>query len=470
MEDTSTDKDSKEKFFYENSRSVNMLVEKSLFACIAVPVSFIILTIPNIWQVPHKYSIFLICYTFSMAMIMHFLNKSDSKKIINLTIYFGLISANLFVDLMGVSGVITISITYACIPFLSCLYYNKRVMLITTIISYLSLLVVYWLRANTFTIYYKFIIEQTKIEWYISNILGVTIEYIFLTILTLFTTKKTGSTLATLILSFHQRNTAYAKLDEKNKQILKINNELESKNMALKDTQYRIIQFVSQVLGSHDLFTGRHVLHTRKYVEIIARQLQEDGYYTNELTDETIQLYGAAAFLHDIGKIHIPEGVLNKIGLYTADEFEFMKCHPEEGKKILEYLPPIEDGKFNDIAIKMAYYHHEKWDGTGYPNQLSGYDIPLCARIMTAADVLDALISQRLYKDAMSVEEAMELFRKASGTHFEPCIAQAVIENENLIKIIDQDFKISESTSNNQELEWWQHYHSVIKNEDLKPR
>ena len=108
----------------------------------------------------------------------------------------------------------------------------------------------------------------------------------------------------------------------------------------------------------------------------------------------------------------------------------------------------------------MAYCHHEKWDGSGYPNGLKGEEIPLCARIMAAADVLDALISQRLYKDPVPVDEAMVIFEKSKGLHFEPCIADAVINLKNLIKIIDEDFKTTEASTNAEELEWWMRYHS----------
>ena len=207
------------------------------------------------------------------------------------------------------------------------------------------------------------------------------------------------------------------------------NRKVREKNNQLAETQFKIIQFVAQCLGSHDLFTGRHIMHTQKYVEVICNELVRMGYYTEELTKKNIQLFVNAAFLHDIGKIHVPEGILNKIGKFTEEEFAMMKCHPEEGKKLLDFLPKIDDGKFNEIAKEMTYCHHEKWDGTGYPRGLVGENIPLCARIMAAADVLDALISQRLYKEPMSIDETIDVFEKSKGMHFEPCIADAVIKS-----------------------------------------
>ena len=138
-----------------------------------------------------------------------------------------------------------------------------------------------------------------------------------------------------------------------------------------------------------------------------------------------------------------------------------MKSHPEEGRKLLEFLPKIDDGKFNEIAIQMAYCHHEKWNGTGYPRRIAGEDIPLCARIMAAADVLDALISQRLYKDPMSIDDAMKVFEESKGQHFEPCIADAVIACKEEIRKIDAQFKSEESAKYNEELQWWYRYHNM---------
>lgn len=196
---------------------------------------------------------------------------------------------------------------------------------------------------------------------------------------------------------------------------------------------------------------------------MICRQLVANGEYTQELTEDNIYLFQNAAFLHDIGKIHIPEGVLNKIGKFTDAEFELMKTHPVEGHKLLEFLPQIGDGEFNKIAKQMCLWHHEKWNGTGYPNGLKEYEIPLCARIMAAADVLDALISQRLYKESMDVDSALVIFKTASGIHFEPVISKAVIDSRDKIIEIDKRFKETEAKQNSEELKWWQDYHENLK-------
>lgn len=448
-----------EEFFEENVTKVNRMVSLVLFGAMFVPVVFYILTLIGIWAIPNKDSISLFILAFVSSLICFVCNKTG--KFQNFIMYFGLIASALFVGMMGAFGVIRLSISYAFAPMLSCLYYNKKLTKITNAANFIFIIGVSYVGAANAEIVTSGI--TNRILYFVRTIIGFSIEGIFLFLISNELSKKSWRTLSNLVRSKRELDFAYEKQQERNKYIVEINEAMEKKNKELDETQYKIIQFVAQCLGSHDLFTGRHVIHTQKYVEIIAKELRDEGQYVGELTDENIRLFQAAAFLHDIGKIHVPEGVLNKIGKFTPEEFEIMKSHPAEGKKLLEFLPPIEGGTFNKIAVDMCYCHHEKWDGTGYPNGLSGNDIPLSARIMAAADVLDALTSQRLYKDPMSVDEAIEVFRKSSGIHFEPCIAQAVINCKPLITLIDNDFKTAEASTNAEELEWWKKYHESLK-------
>lgn len=449
-----------EEFFNENIVKVNKMVERLLLGTIAVPIAFVVLTLAGLWSVPHWYS--AVCFTSSLVftVIMYFLNRKESTKLQIFSMWFGIIATSIIIFLYGIEGIIVLTVSFCFPSFISCLYYNKKLTNHITCVNFVLVLIMYWSRSHSVTVVAAGVKSQT--QWFWENVIGIVIEFVFVFMISNYMAKRTNHTMSELVNSKAERDKAFDKLKDKNQTILRINTELGDKNRELNDTQYKIIQFVAQVLGSHDLFTGRHVMHTRKYVEIIAKELRDDGYYQAELSDRNIELYATAAFLHDIGKIHIPEGVLNKTGKFTPEEFDLMKCHPAEGKKLLEYLPPIEDGRFNEIAQSMALCHHEKWDGSGYPNHISGNEIPLCARIMAAADVLDALISQRLYKDPVSIDEAMDIFKKSSGIHFEPCIAQAVINCKSMIEIIDNDFKTSEASTNAEELEWWMRYHSNL--------
>lgn len=446
-------------FFKENIVDVNKKVSRILFGTMGVPITFIVLTIAGLWIVPHSYSISILVYAIIASFLYYFLMKKNFSQVF--VMYLGIFLSSLFVFLLSMDGIILISISYAFPPFIACLYYNKRLTRYTTFTCFFLAIFSYWLRSfNVDLVSHGFF---TSLQWFIRYVIGLVIEFIFLFALTNFMSGRTHKTLQQLVLSYKKIDESYSNLQARTKEIEKINSELNDTNIRLDETQFKIIQFVAQCLGSHDLFTGRHVIHTQKYVEVICNELVRMGCYTEELTKKNIQLFVNAAFLHDIGKIHVPEGILNKIGKFNEEEFAMMKCHPEEGKKLLDYLPKIDDGSFNEIANQMTYCHHEKWDGTGYPRGLSGEDIPLCARIMAAADVLDALISQRLYKEPMTIEETIEVFEKSKGMHFEPCIADAVINSRNLITIIDHDFKVSEASTNAKELEWWQRYHSSAK-------
>ena len=153
------------------------------------------------------------------------------------------------------------------------------------------------------------------------------------------------------------------------------------------------------------------------------KYLAEMPEYANVLTPEMQERMYKAAPLHDIGKIKISDVVLNKPGKLTPEEFEVIKTHVESGGEIIEKtLTDIESDSYLKVAREMALYHHEKWNGTGYPYHLSGEDIPLCARIMAVVDVFDALTSKRVYKDAFPVEKAFRILEESSGSHFDPKI------------------------------------------------
>ncbi|MDY4833508.1 MAG: HD domain-containing phosphohydrolase [Treponema sp.] len=448
-----------EQFFLENLTKINKNIEIIFLIFCLVPIIFILFTLVGLWTVSHVHSCILLISSIASTITLAIFNRKNVHQ--KFAMYFGIIMLCFEVSFMNYTNTIRLFISYAIVPIISLLYYNKRLTMVTCVVNYFLMI---FSSCITATAKLEVITGRfSPLIWCIQFAIGLTIESVFLFVALSNISNRIQKTLANLMQTFDEKNDALDQLKDRNELVVRINNELEEKNVELKDTQSKIIKFVAECLGSHDLFTGRHVIHTQKYVELICNELVKKGLYTDELTEKNIDNYQLSAFLHDIGKIHIPEGILNKIGKFTPEEFDLMKSHPQEGNKLLNYLPPIENGEFNKIAKQMALYHHEKWDGTGYPFGLKGYEIPLCARIMTAADVLDALISQRLYKEPMSIDEAIEVFEKSSGIHFEPAIAQAVIDNKHLITLIDNDFKTSEAETNAQELQWWKAYHENIK-------
>ena len=200
--------------------------------------------------------------------------------------------------------------------------------------------------------------------------------------------------------------------------------------------QSGMITFMADVVENRDDNTGGHIRRTAKYVEHIAKELKRQGIYSDILTDRYLSDMVVAAPLHDIGKIHIPDAVLNKPGKLTEDEFEVMKTHTTAGEGLLTHAKmELGESGYLNMAVEMAAYHHEWWNGKGYPYGISGEEIPLCARIMAVADVFDALTSKRCYKDAMPFEKAYAIIREESGTHFDPAVVEAffAVDKNNLL-------------------------------------
>ena len=190
--------------------------------------------------------------------------------------------------------------------------------------------------------------------------------------------------------------------------------------------QSGMITFLAEVVENRDDNTGGHIRRTAQYVELIAKELKRQGRYSDILTEKYVADMVVAAPLHDIGKIHIPDVVLNKPGKLTEDEFEIMKGHTTAGEELLAHAKEeLGESGYLNTALEMAAYHHEWWNGKGYPYGISGREIPLCARIMAVADVFDALTSKRCYKNAMPLEKAYAIIREESGTHFEPVVVEA---------------------------------------------
>lgn len=205
--------------------------------------------------------------------------------------------------------------------------------------------------------------------------------------------------------------------------------------MAMQDN---IILGMANLIENRDGDTGEHIKRTSQYVEMLARKAKEAGMYPDILTEEYIMLLVKAAPMHDVGKISVPDRILQKPGRLTEEEFEQMKRHaPEGGRIVKEVFRDVEDEKYIEIASQVAAYHHEKWDGNGYTSGLSGEEIPLSARIMALADVFDALVSKRCYKDAMSYDKAFQIIEESAGTHFDPQLAEVFLDmKEEIIEVL----------------------------------
>jgi len=234
----------------------------------------------------------------------------------------------------------------------------------------------------------------------------------------------------------------------------------------LQRLQNSIVSILANMVENRDKYTGGHIERTTKYIKILLDAMLERGVYSDEISRwhvedlvssahlhdigeifiankaSTQQKYphfdldiiSSSARLHDIGKITITDLILNKPGNLTTEEYELMKTHASEGEKIIDSII-VESGNeaFLKNAKLFAGYHHEQWDGTGYPHGLKGTDIPLQGRIMAIADVYDALISQRSYKIAFSHEKAVEIIKGSGGSQFDPKIVDVFLTVSDLL-------------------------------------
>ena len=348
--------------------------------------------------------IFLFSYLVSYIVIKFYSDKPAAK-------YILLITFQVFVTMLSFDHGLEIYITYVIVPLISLLYLKPKFSKQIALISYVCMIISIIYRSHVENPYYYQLIS-TK-QWALAYTTGLSIEYALNIILVNIISKHW--------LSF------VADAKNQNKNIITIQNQ--------------VINAFANLIESKDITTGKHVKRASEYVGVICHSLQNLGYYTEELDPHTIELMVAAAPLHDLGKISISDSILHKTGRLTRREHGILQNHPIEGMRLItENMSLIEDLEYIDIARFMALFHHEHWDGTGYPFRLIGEEIPLVARIMTAADILDALLSERPYKRAYSLEESFSFISTLSGNCLEPAIVEAILAAKDEIAKICESF------------------------------
>ncbi|WOX47158.1 two-component system response regulator [Aeromonas sp. XH] len=222
--------------------------------------------------------------------------------------------------------------------------------------------------------------------------------------------------------------------------------EVQRRTREVMAIQEVTIQAMASLAETRDNETGNHIRRTQHYVKLLAELLRDHPRFRHFLNDETIHLLFKSAPLHDIGKVGIPDHILLKPGRLTKEEFEIMMTHTTLGRDAIQRAEdqlgfPVD---FLRLAKEIAYSHQEKWDGSGYPQGLSGDDIPISARLMAVADVYDALISHRVYKPGMPHEEAVDIIRQGGGWHFDPDVCAAFLSATEQFKAIAERFSDSE--------------------------
>ena len=207
---------------------------------------------------------------------------------------------------------------------------------------------------------------------------------------------------------------------------------VNQENPAMKElTRYHdeMVMGFATLIESRDSSTGGHVKRTTQYVKLLAEGLKNRGYYAEILTKDYMKNLLKAAPMHDVGKIAVPDAILQKPGRLTPDEFELMKLHAQKGGEIIqESFSRMGNEEFLEMACEIARHHHEKWNGKGYPDGLKRKEIPLCARIMAIADVFDAVSADRCYRKALPLDTCFEIIQEGSGQDFDPILAEIFLD------------------------------------------
>ncbi len=223
--------------------------------------------------------------------------------------------------------------------------------------------------------------------------------------------------------------------------------EVTKRTREITEIQNVTILAMASLAETRDSDTGNHIRRTQYYIKLLAQKLKTHDRFWFFLNDQTIDMLFKTAPLHDIGKVGIPDRILMKPGRFTPEEFEIMKSHTTLGRNAIQHAENQlgMEVEFLKLAKEIAYYHQEKWDSSGYPDGIGGDDIPISARLMAVADVYDALISRRVYKEGMPHEKAVSIIIEGKGSHFDPDIVDAFVELAEEFRAIATRFSDSDS-------------------------
>lgn len=205
--------------------------------------------------------------------------------------------------------------------------------------------------------------------------------------------------------------------------------QLKEQAQKLKQSNVRIIEILGTVVESRNLESGEHIKRVKGFTKILASQVKEN-YPEYGLDDGMVDMISEASVLHDVGKISIPDSILLRPGRLTAEEFEVMKTHTTKGSEILESVTGVWDEDYGKLSYDICRHHHERYDGKGYPDGLVGDEIPISAQIVSIADVYDALVSERVYKNAYAKEEAYRMIMEGECGVFSPKILDCFVKSK----------------------------------------
>lgn len=392
-----------DEFLEANEQHVNRVLSISIF--LLIPLIPILILASYFGLIPAlDISSILFAWLLLTAFCVHYY-FFGSKEIADSHKKYVLLGAlEIIAFLISITKGLNVYFCYCFVVVISCLYFDISFSGIVAVISYVVMVVSFILRTSRLV--EGFYIETPQ-KWIINSIIGTSMEYFALVTVCMYLSQTSRKILQSLYK--HKRN--------------------------IYNTQNSLISGFANMIEAKDANTGGHIKRTSEYVKIICEKLIEKGLYSDFVNHHTAELMVRAAPFHDLGKISIPEYILNKPGKLSQEEFDLIRNHPTDGADfIISKLGTIEDEDFIQTARDMALCHHEHVDGTGYPKALRGEEIPVCARIMAVADVLDALLSNRSYKKPYTVTESLEIVKGMAGKTLDPVIVFALVSAEDEIK------------------------------------
>ncbi|SET41043.1 HD domain-containing protein [[Clostridium] polysaccharolyticum] len=397
-----------EEYFNENDHQANRVTSYFIYVMTVVFSILFLLTHLKIIHTPAKALLLPFILTLFFNVILIFLRLLKASG--NFTKYYCLIVTEVIIGILSTQARSGIFMTYIIAPLVSCIYFDKILTRRIAFFGYFMMIAGLAFRANA--VVDSSLTTFSSLTWFITYGINFSFEYMILSLIC-------------YAIAFRSRNLLMNVFSRKKK---------------IDFMQQQMIYSFANLIESRDNVTGQHVKRTSAYVRLIAEELKYNGFYADELNDTALEYICLAAPIHDIGKLKIPDSILQKPGILTDLEYDYIKNHTVRGEEIIERtMTNLEDDDFVHYAKNVARYHHEHWDGTGYPEGLSGRNIPLCARIMAVADVFDALVTKRSYKESFSLEDAFKQLEKGSGTQFEPLIVELFVNQKEVVKQMYND-------------------------------
>ena len=384
-----------ESYFLENEKKVNRLISKILpLFCVVGPIIFLCNKL-GIFSVDEKGLIIFSISIIILTIFVFILTRIFPQKFFLKYVFF--IFFEIFIFYLSIIPGVDFNLGYLVIPLLAALYYSFRFNFFVTALSFIVMAISLRVRS---------------LDWFSVKFVSMAIEFVIW-----------------CLVDFAFIWVAKGFLIDNYRRSRQVHN-----------IQLNLISGFANLVEAKDSTTGHHIKRMSAYVKLICEELKKLDRFKSYLTPENIERIVAAAPLHDLGKIAIPDAVLCKSSVLSTEEFNLIKQHPLMGDHLIrDNMSSIEDVEYIKIARDVALHHHEWWNGKGYPDGLSERNIPLCARIISIADVLDALLSKRPYKDGYDIDKTYDLITSLAGVQFDPEIISVLPNIKEDVKEIAND-------------------------------